>query len=210
MIVNSLVFHSSVSDNWWTPDWLVNLSKEVLGEIDLDPASSYESNLKIGAARFIDEKSNGLITPWNDNENEPISVFLNPPGGKIGNKSKAGFFWNTLMAYASADFISHAIFLAFSIEALQTTQINSSQPITSFPLCIPKKRIAFVDPINNARHSPSHSNAIAYIPGTKDESQKFIDVFQDVGAIMMPLKKESSVRGKNILSPQLSQNLYPP
>ena len=88
----------------------------MLGAIDLDPASNERANVTVKAARFYTRDDNGLTQPWSGR------VFCNPPGGKLRNKSLTGLFWQRLMAAVDAGAIEHAIFLCFSLEALQSTQ----------------------------------------------------------------------------------------
>ena len=79
--------HSSASDEWYTPAVLCEMIKRVLGNIDLDPASSPEANKYLQASRIITREQDGLDTPWEyDGIQKTHTVYLNPPGGKRGNK----------------------------------------------------------------------------------------------------------------------------
>jgi hypothetical protein len=176
------VQHSSRSDSWQTPPKILYLAREVLGHIQLDPASSVEANCAVGATRIFTEASDGLTSPW---PTHPNTVFLNPPGGKIGNRSKAALFWKRLMDYREAGHLTHAIFLAFSVDALQTTQGKGCKPIAEFPFCVPAKRIAFVHSDDGAvKEAPSHSNMIVYVPGSVDRTEEFSRIFSSLGAVL--------------------------
>lgn len=168
--------HSSRSDQWFTPPAILDLVRMVVGEIDLDPASSLEANELVRANRIITEAGDGLTADWGT----PKSVYLNPPGGKIGKKSKTRLFWERLCS--ERDNFGHAIFMAFSVEALQTTQ-GSPQPMMRFPICVPAKRIAFVGPDMVVGRAPSHSNCIIYVPGKIDATQNFKEVFSSLGCV---------------------------
>lgn len=61
------------SGEWYTPHWIIDLVKEVLGEIDLDPASSPEANKYIKAKNIYTIKDDGLKKPWFGR------VFVNSP-----------------------------------------------------------------------------------------------------------------------------------
>lgn len=169
------VQHSSRQDDWYSPVWLIKHAYEVLGNIDFDPASDMYANLNIGANAFFSEKS--LEKEWLGG-----SLFLNPPGGKIGNQSQTALFWKKLMAHKGRPDFTHGIFLAFSAEALQNTQNKGCEALGEFPICIPSKRIRFDG--HSGKNSPSHSNVIAYIPGTVDKTEKFKDVFMNVGTVL--------------------------
>ncbi len=171
--------HSSRTDQWFTPQWIVDKVRLVLGDIDLDPASSPLANERIKAKQIITEAKDGLTTEW-----PAGSLFCNPPGGKIGNKSKTGLFWAKLMKHRDAGKLSHGIFLCFSAEALQTTQGKDCPPVGAFIVCIPKKRVAFDTADGLPGDAPSHSNCIVYVPGNANYQHLFHSTFKDVGSIL--------------------------
>lgn len=177
--------HSSRNDDWMTPHWVIDLVKNVLGEIELDPASSEKANDYIKAKKIYTIDDDALsLDKWC---NVPSTIYINPPGGKLGNKSKTGLFWQKLMQHREQGLINHAIFMCFSIEALQSTQLlTDCLSIGEFPICIPKRRIAFVDPTTNNRNQPSHSNCIVYVPGIVNNYSLFREMFSELGTIMRP------------------------
>lgn len=68
--------HQSNTDEHGTPPEYVAAAREVLGRIDLDPASSETFNEVVGAKHFWTAADNGYLKdPWFGR------VFLNPPGG---------------------------------------------------------------------------------------------------------------------------------
>ncbi len=171
--------HSSRMDNWGTPESIVQKVKLVLGDIDLDPASNTDANEVIQAKKIFTEETDGLTSEWGLND----AVFLNPPSGKQDGKSKTNMFWQKLMKEVYSGNIGHAIFLAFSIEQLQSSQRKGVPPMMAFPFCVPAKRIAFTDPTGAERKAPSHSNMIIYVPGSIDKTYLFKDVFSSIGYV---------------------------
>lgn len=171
---------SSGSDEWHTPGYIVEAVSDVLGGIDLDPASSVEANKVVGASRFLTREDNALVCLWNC---AGRSVYLNPPGGKIGNKSMSGLFWYRLMEHRKH--FSHAIYMGFSLEQLQTTQRYHSDSILDFSFCVPSKRIRFLSPNDKSKNAPSHSNVIVYIPGSVDKNALFADTFKKFGKVVL-------------------------
>lgn len=174
------VQHSSRTDGWYTPAKILELARTVLNTINLDPASSEEANEQVKASFFYTEHEDGLSVRWI----RDCTVFLNPPGGKVGNKSKAGLFWKKLMEYRDAGHLTDAIFLAFSVEALQSTQGKGCKPIAEFPFCVPAKRIAFMPADGSKKSAPSHSNMIVYVPGSLDRTELFVETFKTLGAVV--------------------------
>jgi len=91
------ILNSSESTEWYTPAPYVEAARNVLGGIDLDPASCEEANKTVGASVYFTPEpyvkdsiapavcTDGLSEPWYiedfDNRWAPSRVFLNPPYG---------------------------------------------------------------------------------------------------------------------------------
>lgn len=58
---------------WYTPQWVTDLAREVLGGIDLDPASNPVANEWVQAETFYTKDEDGYSKPWRG------TVWLNPP-----------------------------------------------------------------------------------------------------------------------------------
>jgi len=69
------VITSSASDEWYTPPNYIELARQVLGWIDLDPASSAVAQQWIQATTYYTLRDNGLEQPWEGR------MWLNPPYG---------------------------------------------------------------------------------------------------------------------------------
>src|SRR5262249_56141272 len=65
--------HNTGYYEWYTPARYIELAREVLGEIDLDPASSAKAQEIVKAQRYFTLEQDGLIRPWHGR------VWLNPP-----------------------------------------------------------------------------------------------------------------------------------
>jgi hypothetical protein len=203
------VKHSSESVRWFTPVPVISRAAEVMGRIDLDPASEPIANEIVQATRIITEAEDGLVAPWTKYDDgrpwrfdgeAPVTVWLNPPGGKrgsvsgeagkkgAGNRSLAGLFWERLIRERDAGNVEQAIFLAFNLELLQTTQRKAVPAIGTFLCCVPFTRIKFWK-AEGKPVSPTHGNVIAYVPGTVDASEAFIREFADFGTITQGVKR---------------------
>lgn len=177
------VKHSYKSDSWMTPNHIIDKVRNVMGVIELDPATSVGANQRIRAKWFFTEEDDALsLQTWCD---IPLNIFINPPGGKRGNKSLPSLFWAKLMDHWDKGLVSQAIFLGFSMEQLSVSQNYHLHAMTDFVVCVPRKRIQFIDPnSNNRMRSPTHANVIVYVPGHVDRTELFEKEFSDLGRIM--------------------------
>lgn len=161
----------------------MDLIHQIIPIIDLDPASSISANKVVKAKTIITKELDSLSVSW---AHLPVSIYLNPPSGRTGNKSNVKLFWDKLMAFRDSGLLEHAIFMGFSLEHLQVTQGGESKlSICDFPIVIPSKRIKFVSP-SGQFNAPTHSNVIAYVPGLTNNTSLFKEVFSQIGAIMHP------------------------
>lgn len=156
--------HSSATNEHPTPIEVVKGARRLLGEIDLDPATSVEFNQRTLASRIFTIHDNGLSRPW------PGRVMLNPPGGRItdlerrwleitGSRtdSTAAAWWDKLATEYEEERTEAALFVGFTLEILRTSQ-SCVIPVQAFPRCYPKKRLAFKG------EQPTHANVLVYLP----------------------------------------------
>lgn len=177
--------HSMDSPEWYTPAPFVEAAREVMGAIDLDPASHEEANRTVKATRFFSVEDDGLRQPWSGR------VFLNPPGGLVGD------FWHYMLCNIPG--VTQAIWIGYSLEQLQTLQcIGVPTTPLNFSMCVPNRRIAFVEneakkaarfeklialgKKPNAKSSPSHANYITYIGPLRE---RFEAIFRQFGQVVI-------------------------
>ncbi len=166
--------HSSKSQEWYTPANIVEASRSVLGGIDLDPASCALANEVIKADRYYSKEDDGLGKEWYGR------VFCNSPGGKLKGQSIPKLFWKKLI-YSPR--VTQAIFLAFSIELLQTSQLSECPSACDFIICIPERRLAFTDATGKTIKSNTHASAII---GYEVDHNTFAKHFRPFGSILLP------------------------
>ena len=61
------VTHNSGRNEWYTPPAIIEAARNVMGSIDLDPASCYEANKIVKATEHYDIEDNGLTHRWEGN-----------------------------------------------------------------------------------------------------------------------------------------------
>jgi len=67
------VTNNSKDDEWYTPAIYIDAARNVLGEIDLDPASNDFANETVQAKTYFTEEDNGLEQEWFGR------IWMNPP-----------------------------------------------------------------------------------------------------------------------------------
>lgn len=184
--MTELAKHLNKTNEWYTPQYILDRVNKTLGNIDLDPAST---SMHSHADAIITKNENGLEQEWINIAQPLLStrVFVNPPGGKLGNESLAKLFWFKFID----EFMKnncYGIFLGFSIEILQTSQMVKGKPINnpdywvgSYPFVIPSKRIRFVDEHGQLSKAPTHSNILVCVSQDENVIKRFYHNFSDIG-----------------------------
>lgn len=125
------ILHSSQSVEWFTPPEIVEPCREVLGGIELDPASCPIANLIVKADRFYTEKEDGLVSPWDG------KFFCNPPYGKGTRK------WPTRAIHQYVEGVTpEGILLMYA-----TPDREWFQQLWAHPICFLKRRVRFYETI---------------------------------------------------------------
>lgn len=184
--------HSSASVEHYTPRAIVDAARATMGGIDLDPASCALANEVVEAGIYYDEADDGLSKVWAGR------VFLNPPGGcvdKHGRSAKTGFsnakrWWFALEEAWRNGAVTQAIFVAFSLELLQSSQCRPPTPESlmphDFPICFPAARVAFSHPTADGLGvevggAPPGGSMIVYLPDARSRRSKFVEEFSRIG-----------------------------
>lgn len=178
-----------------TPDLILNPAKRLLvldeytNQIDLDPASSAQANRRVNAGVYFSSRKDGLKQSWSKLFHRPYSVWLNPPGGWHNGQygdSEMKYWWRKLLEQRAQGFpFGHALFLSFSIEAQQTTQLDCARSILSFPTCVFERRVKFIDPLTGKEAiQNTHASCLTYLPGAIDRSELFASLFAKLGLIL--------------------------
>jgi hypothetical protein len=202
--------HSNATPSWGTPQDIIEAARHVLnGVIDLDPASSEFFNSRVQARKFYDLEDDGLRKSWcrffsflNEDQDHcedvgRFSIFLNPPSGRYtGTKFTHGnlslirgnwinkLFWQKLLDEIQLGHVSHAIYVAYSLEQVQTTQVDCTNSLLEYPICFPKTRLDYADEEGKEWTQGTHASAIVYVPGLINNSELFKSEFTQFGKVI--------------------------
>jgi ParB family chromosome partitioning protein len=154
------VSNNSGKYEWYTPQKFIDAARDVMGSIDLDPASSEIANNVIHATKFYTEQDNGLEQSWYGN------IWMNPPY----NNSLVGDFTKKLIEDLPK--INQACVLVNN-----ATETRWFQKILSVcdVICFVKGRIKFLDVNGEATGSSLQGQVIIYFGNNPDKfKEKFI------------------------------------
>jgi hypothetical protein len=149
---------------WYTPPIYLDAAREVLGTIDLDPASSEIAQARVQAESFFTAEENGLLHDWSG------KVWMNPPytAGLVDE------FLEKLCQHYEANEVTEAIVLVNN--ATETRWFQGAAK-TAAAICFPSSRIRFLDPEGNPG-APLQGQAFIYFGS---DAQTFCDVFNEFG-----------------------------
>ena len=164
-----LVHLQQESVEWYTPKKYVEAARKVMGEIELDPASSSQANRIVQAKLFYDQTHDGFTKTW-----KARTVWLNPPYCKSGNTSNQAMWTAKLLREYKAGNVNEAIVLVTS--ATDTTWFHR---LYQFPMCFVKGRIQFTTP--TGKQGGATKGSIFVYLGKQQE--RFRQVFARFGVV---------------------------
>lgn len=166
------VTNNSGEVEWYTPPDIIEAAREVLGEIDLDPASCKKAQAIVRAREFFTIDDDGLSRDWSGR------VWLNPPYS-AGLVSK---FTDKLLEHVAAGDIRASIVLVNNCTDTAWFQLLAS---SAAAICFTAGRIKFLSDDMQASKSPLQGQAIVYHGG---RAAAFRKRFSAIGLVMEAAK----------------------
>lgn len=162
------VARNSGENEWYTPPVYIEAAREVMGSIDLDPASCDTAQEIVKAKIFYCAEDDGTRKPWGGN------VWLNPPYSKdwIGE-----FVEKLYVEYVKDKRVKQAIVLVNN--ATETAWFQRLLVMAS-AVCFICGRIKFLDKSGTEANTPLQGQIALYI-GNDPES--FMRGFSEFGAV---------------------------
>ena len=173
------------TNEWYTRPKYIEAAREVMGSIELDPASCATANAIVKAERYFTKEQNGILQEW-----RARSLWLNPPYGRsakmvgLHQSSIKLFVDKCLDAYRRGD-VLQAIILA-------TTEVNAKwfYPLWQYPICIPDHRVNFIVPEQQKnKYSQMFGTCFAYL-GPNDD--RFAEIFSQFGHVVKTITRPPS------------------
>ena len=153
------------SVEWYSPADLVEAAREVMGGIDLDPASSLIANETVKATRYFTIDNDGLQHNW------PGRVWLNPPYA-----GQAGAFVRRLLDQFNEHITTAAVLL---ISAVPTGSSWFQPLLRGWPICF-VGRVCYLSP-RGVKTPSINASAVVYLG---PEPERFAEVFERRGPVL--------------------------
>ncbi len=161
---------SSEEPEWYTPEEYLAAVRDVLGEIDLDPASSDPAQRRVRAIRFFTKREDGLRQEWQGR------VFLNPP---YTHPELPEFVGKMVAEYRSGR-VPAAIMLTHNYTDTGWFHLAVGACVA---VCFTKGRVKFLD-VRGNEAAPTQGQAFFYYG---QDRAKFVVRFRQVGFVLAPL-----------------------
>jgi hypothetical protein len=162
---------SSGDPEWHTPQEILAPVRQVLGEIDLDPASCAMAQTRVQARTYYTLADDGLTHPWHG------TIFLNPPY----KHAEVTRFIAKLFQELDAGHTTEAILVVNNV-----TQTDWFQAVATRAeaVCFPDGKIPFLHATKDGLH-PCSGQAICYFG---PHVARFGQIFVNLGVIMQAMR----------------------
>ena len=164
-IVKPHVAHNSGDNEWYTPKPYIESARAVMGEIQLDPASSPEANRVVNAETIFTAEQDGLSQTWAG------KLWLNPPY----SQPDCGKFCEKLALSVYAGSVTEALVL---VNNATETRWFARLCSVAQGMCFPTGRIKFWHPRKEA--APLQGQAILYFGKSWS---RFVAEFKQYGIV---------------------------
>ncbi len=169
------------NNEWQTPTDIIESARTVMGSIDCDPASNDDAQKSVKAGVYYTKENSGLDYWWKGN------VWLNPPYGR----GEAGPFIEHLVhEYLVVGGVNQAIVLLNTVYTSKWWRESGINGIYS-AICLPHKRLAFINPDTGQPESGNDRDQIVVYIG--DKPVTFCDEFSKYGVCHLPCRPNNKV-----------------
>ncbi len=157
------VAQNSGNNEWYTPSEFIDAARSVMGDIDLDPASSHIANGTVQAKGYFTKDDDGLSLPWYGR------VWMNPPYAA----DLIAKFTEKLASHVVAGDVQEAIVLVNN--ATETAWFQDLIDVAA-AVAFPQSRVKFYKP-DGTHGAPLQGQAIIYMGNQPDLFRETFSTF---------------------------------
>ena len=154
-------------NEWYTPEEYLLAARDVLGDFDLDPASSHAAQQVVRANKFYTEQDDGLNHEWRGR------VWLNPPYAQPHIEN----FMRKMVSEVTAGRVRAGIMLTHNYTDTEWFHVGAG---ACSAICFTRGRIKFYQP-GGERGMPTQGQAFFYFG---PDTERFREVFSSIGFIV--------------------------
>ena len=160
-----LINQDSGNFEYYTPTEIVEMARQVMGVITLDPFSSVEANKRVKASTFMDIYDDGLSKPWHGN------VWMNHPFSRMMNKA---CIEKLVSEYQSGN-IKAACCITFA-----ATSEAWFRPLLAYPQCFIHGRTNYYLSNGEKKTGVTKGSVVTYLGADIDQFRK---IFSAIGTV---------------------------
>jgi ParB family chromosome partitioning protein len=174
-------------NEWCSPDPIPSMARYVMGDIDVDPASTAFANKTVKARIYFTKQDDGLSKPWGGR------VYLNPPYSRRLIRK----FVSKLCAEYRAGRVPTAILLTHNFSDASWFR-EAAQLATA--ICFTRRRVKFYEP-NGKIARPTQGQALFYFG---PDANRFVECFRTIAHVHTNCEDPEDLFRRTI--PRLSDN----
>lgn len=171
------------NDEWFTPLYILKAVRDVLGTIDLDPASCETAQRHVRATRYYTIADDALTKPWWGR------IFMNPPY----SRGKIGLFVDKLLEALA---LGHAVEAIMLVDNCADTKWFGKAARAASMICFTEGRIRFVTPDGRTPGSPPKGQCFFYFG---NHPEIFKERFRRLGLVGVLQKRKHPSRAHRVI-----------
>lgn len=166
-----LINQDSKIVEFYTPEYVLNLVRKVIGNIELDPASCEFANKNIVKAnRYFSAIDDGLNQDWIAD-----TLFMNHPFSRHGNSKWIG----KLVSEYETGNVKEACCITYA-----STSEKWFRKLHNYSQCYFYKRVNYLDENGNEKKGVTKGSVVTYFGKNVN---KFAKVFNEIGSVKIPV-----------------------
>ena len=199
---HKLANQTSGEVEWYTDPAIIEMAREVMGGIQLDPATSEAANRIVKAQDFFYEEHDGLSREWNASSmwmNHPFGIAERACDPKITGRPCRKVICGKRRHHRQKDYGGNEAWIRKLVDSWASGQVHRAicicfasmseewfRPLLAFPQCFPHGRVNYFRPDGTKVEGVTKGSVVTYLG---PDTARFARVFSALGTIKVPYIK---------------------